>query len=356
MRRALVATALLAACGAKSPLPIDASAPDAPATDRPAPQDLAHTPCNDGPISLQRNEFVALLAVDRSGSMNLDLQGNNGVPRRWDVLRAVLPGALAAVDPEVRLGALLYPAGGTQECAGPAGLAVPFGRDHSRAIAQALAMSTPTGRTPTFAALVQAERLLAAVEAAGPRAVILATDGGPNCNAALDGDRCVCAATTLGPGREECRADPSLCLDDARAVAQVQAMAQRGVATYVIGIDGDRQPALVDVLRRLAVAGGRPNPAAGRAYYSVQRPEDLDAAVRAVTRALTRCTLTAGARPPPTATVTLRIAGAAVARDADHVDGWDWSTADGRELALFGRACDAVAAGASVDLDVRCAP
>ncbi len=285
--------------------------------------------CSDATISLQRNEFVAVLAVDRSGSMSLDLQGNNGVPRRWDVLRAVLPGALAAVDPAVSLGALFYPAGGALECAGPTGLAVPFGRANSGAIGQALGATAPTGRTPTFAALVQAERLLAGAAVAGPRAVILATDGGPNCNAALDGDRCVCAATTLGTGRDECRADPSLCLDDARAVAQVQAMAQRGVATYVIGIDGDRQPELVDVLRRLAVAGGRPNPTAGRAYYSVQRPEDLDAAVRAVTRSLARCTLSASARPPAGATLTLRVAGADTARDPGHTEGWDWSTPTG---------------------------
>jgi len=355
--RRLVAAALLAACGARSALEVDASAPDGTATDRGDPRDLApDVVCTDAPISLQRNEFVALLAVDRSGSMSLDLQGNNGVPRRWDVLRAVLPGALAAVDPAVRLGALLYPVGGAQECAGPTGLAVPFGRANGGAIAQALEVAAPTGRTPTFAALVQAERLLAGANVTGPRAVILATDGGPNCNGALDGDRCVCAATTLGTGRDECRADPSLCLDDARAVAQVQAMAQRGVATYVIGIDGDRQPELVDVLRRLAIAGGRPNPAAGRAYYSVQRPEDLDAAVRAVTRSLARCTLSASARPPARATLSLRIAGVDTARDPTHTEGWDWSTPDGRELALFGRACDAVAAGAAVSLDARCAP
>jgi hypothetical protein len=354
--RRLVAAALLAACGARSALEVDASAPDGTTADRGDPRDLAPEVCTDAPISLQRNEFIALLAVDRSGSMSLDLQGNNGVPRRWDVLRAVLPGALAAVDPAVRLGALLYPAGGAQECAGPTGLAVPFGRANGGAIAQALEVAAPTGRTPTFAALVQAERLLAGANVTGPRAVILATDGGPNCNGALDGDRCVCAATTLGTGRDECRADPSLCLDDARAVAQVQAMAQRGVATYVIGIDGDRQPELVDVLRRLAIAGGRPNPAAGRAYYSVQRPEDLDAAVRAVTRSLARCTLSASARPPARATLTLRIAGVDTARDPTHTEGWDWSTPDGRELALFGRACDAVAAGAAVSLDARCAP
>jgi hypothetical protein len=89
-------------------------------------------------------------------------------------MRAVLPGALAAVDPAVWLGALLYPAGGAQECAGPTGLAVPFGRANGGAIAQALGVAAPTGRTPTFAALVQAERLLAGVTVTGPRAVILA--------------------------------------------------------------------------------------------------------------------------------------------------------------------------------------
>lgn len=351
--RAAVLVAL-AGCGARSGLAVDAGGPEVVATDRAAAQDLPDVACEDGPISLQRRDFVALLAIDRSGSMSLDLQGNNGVPRRWDVLRAVLPRVLTAFDPGVSLGAMFFPAGGPSECAAPSGLTVPFAAVNGGAVAMALDTLAPTGRTPTYAALVQAERLLQAAPGEGTRAVILATDGGPNCNAALDGDRCYCAAAPVGLGQQQCRVDPSLCLDDRRTLAQVQAMAARGIATFVVGLDGDREPELVRVLRDLAQAGGRPNPLGGRGYYSVQRPEDLAVAVEGIGRSLARCTLRAASRPPALAQVELRVGDALTPRDPARVEGWDWSAPQGTDVVLFGRACDAVAAGAPVVMVARC--
>ncbi|MFO0631013.1 MAG: vWA domain-containing protein [Polyangiales bacterium] len=345
---------LLAACGARSGLEVDAAAVEASTTDGTLLADTPAAICVNGPIALPRSEFVAVLAVDRSNSMTLELPGNPMFPRRWDVLRAVLPNVLAEVDGEVSLGALFFPADASTECAGPSGLTVPFARSNAASISRALNELSPTGRTPTFAALVQAERLLRESSAAGARAVILATDGGPNCNVGLDGNACFCAANPVGVGQKQCRADPTLCLDDARAVAQVEAMAQRGVATFVIGIDGEREPELVSVLRRMAVAGGRPNPSGGRGYYSVQRAEDLADAVRAVNRSLSRCTLRASVRPPARATLTLRVGGQVFSRDAARIDGWDWSTPTGAELLLAGRACEAAARGEPVTLDAIC--
>ena len=288
--------------------------------------------------------------------MYLDLQGGNGVPRRWDVLRAVLPRTLAEFDARLPLGAMLFPAAGTLGCAAPTALDVSFATGNSVPIAQRLDAAEPGGRTPTYAALVQAERLLREVAGEGPRAVILATDGGPNCNASLDGDRCVCAATVLEVGRQECREDPSLCLDDVRAVAQAEAMAARAVPTYVVGIDGDRTPALVAVLNRLARAGGRANPlSATRAYYAVQRPEDLAAAVSDIGRGLAACTFTADRRPAADARVTLSLRGAAIPQDPAHAEGWDWIGAEGASLALFGTACASLGADASPVASVRCA-
>lgn len=349
---ALLATSC--ACGARSALEVPARDLDGGAVDRPAVDVDLDAPCVSGPIPLRRRASVALLALDRSGSMDLDLLGGNGVPRRWDVMRAVLPGALAALDPGVSLGAMLFPPVGAAECAAPQTLDVTFGAGRAGSVARALDAARPDGRTPTYATLVQAERQLREAAADGARAVVLATDGGPNCNAALDGDRCVCATGAMVSGQDECRADPSLCLDDQRAVAQASAMAARGVFTFVIGIDGDRRPALVDALTRLARAGGRPNPRSPRAYYSVQRPEDLREAVDAIGRTISACTLVAASRPPADAALTLRVGGAAAPRDPTRAEGWDWLSPGGAELALYGAACDAAGAGAEVTLAASC--
>lgn len=358
MRRAAVSLlgSLLAACGARSGLAVDAGRagdPDVAAQDA---ADVASTDaCASGSFTLRRATPRSVLLVDRSGSMALNLQGSNGIPRRWDVLRALLPMALRGFDADVELGAMLFPAGGTFECGAPVRLDVPFARGNTGAIARALDAAEPTGRTPTFAALVQAERILVGMPGDGPRSVVLATDGGPNCNGALDGDRCVCASSSMSVGQDECRMDPSLCLDDARAVAQVQAMAARALPTFVVGIDGDRRPELVDVLNRMARAGGRPNPLSPtRAYYSVQRAEDLSAAVESIARTIASCTLTAPYRPRDGARVDVRVGAVTVARDASRVEGWDWNAPGSAELVLFGAACDAAARGAAVTVDVRC--
>lgn len=351
MRPALaIAASLLLSCGARSALDV--------ASDAAAPIDLTAVDvgavCVDGPISLQRSEIVTLLLIDRSGSMDLDLQGRNGAPRRWDVLGAALPPALRALGPEVSLGLAMFPAG-SAECAAPTRLGVPFAPDRVDALQQALATTTPAGLTPTYAALVQAERMLREAPGRGPRALLLATDGGPNCNAALDRDRCVCSVGAMGVGQEECRQRSDLCLDDARAVAQVAAMASRGVTTFVIGFDGQRESGLVDVLDRLARAGGRARSAPSRAYYSVQREEDLAAALRSVSTSIARCTLRASSRPPDEAVVTVRVGGVARARDTSRAEGWDWVAASSADMLLSGAACDALAAGASIDVEVRCA-
>lgn len=250
---------------------------------------------------------------------------------------------------------MLFPAAGSFECGAPVRLDVPFARGSTGAIARALDAAEPTGRTPTFAALVQAERVLVGMPGAGPRSVVLATDGGPNCNATLDGDRCSCSTSSMSVGQDACRMDPSLCLDDARAVAQVQAMASRAVPTFVIGIDGDRRPELVDVLNRMARAGGRPNPLSPtRAYYSVQRAEDLSEAVASIVRSIASCTLSAPYRPREGAAVEVRVGGAVVPRDVTRVAGWDWNAPGSAEVVLVGAACDAAARGAEVVVAVRC--
>ena len=102
----------------------------------------------------------------------------------------------------------------------------------------------PVGGTPTSATLARLLPTLAALP--GRTVVLLATDGGPNCNTGA-----ICDASKCIPNIEQapaCTPDinccspalfgPASCLDDVATLAAVGALAQRGIRTYVVGIPG----------------------------------------------------------------------------------------------------------------------
>ncbi|MBK8692081.1 MAG: VWA domain-containing protein [Deltaproteobacteria bacterium] len=350
-----LSTALLS-CGAKTGLLVDASVdvvrvdrPDAPPVDACTPQVVDATP----------SSVELLLLADRSTSMERDLLGGSGSPRRWDVLRDALAATLPRYQDRIAMGLQFFPGiGGTGICAVGA---IP---DLNPGLSQALPVLTrfgrtePNGRTPTWLGVQSAGRYL--LGRAAPRrfrAILLATDGAPNCNGALDGARCTCTALG-GTGQQQCEDDPSLCLDDDRTVSEVARLAAQGVPTYVVGIDGDNQPELITVLSQLAVAGGRPNPAtATRPYYSVRRPADLLSAFDQIQRQVSRCVFGVPSAVPSSATVSVTLADVAIARDPERQNGWDWTDAERTTLTLFGAACDRASAGeTSVRLRLGCDP
>ena len=348
--------AALASCGARTGLLVDASVdrgdvvvdrPDAPPPDVCSPRVLPASP----------SSVEVLLLTDRSTSMERDLLGGAGAPRRWDVLREALAATLPRYQDRIAMGLQFFP--GTDASGICAVGAAP---DLVPALAQSLPIllrfsrSEPNGRTPTWLGVQSAGRYLA--WRAAPRrfrSILLATDGAPNCNGALDGARCTCTALG-GTGQQQCEDDPSLCLDDGRTVAEVARLAAQGIPTYVVGIDGDNQPELITVLSQLAVAGGRPNLAPGaRPYYSVRRPEELTAAFEQIQRQVSRCVFGVGAGVSERDAVALTLGGAAVARDPSRREGWDWADAERSTLTLFGGACERASAGAAaVVLTVGC--
>ncbi|TAK31542.1 MAG: VWA domain-containing protein [Myxococcaceae bacterium] len=355
----LVLTALstaLLSCGAKTGLLVDASVdvvrvdrPDAPTVDVCTPQVVDATP----------SSVELLLLADRSTSMERDLLGGSGSPRRWDVLRDALAATLPRYQDRIAMGLQFFPGiGGTGICAVGATPDLNPGLSQALPVLMRFSRTEPNGRTPTWLGVQSAGRYL--LGRAAPRrfrAILLATDGAPNCNGALDGARCTCTALG-GTGQQQCEDDPSLCLDDGRTVSEVARLAAQGVPTYVVGIDGDNQPELITVLSQLAVAGGRPNPAtATRPYYSVRRPADLLSAFDQIQRQVSRCVFGVPSAVPPSATVSVTLAGAALARDPDRQNGWDWTDAERTTLTLFGAACDRASSGAtSVRLRLGCDP
>src|SRR5690606_14762035 len=79
----------------------------------------------------------------------------------------------------------------------------------------------------------------------GDRFVLLATDGGPNCGPdnTCDADACTPNLDGQCPAGEGncCEGEGLYCLDDAAVIEKIEALAEAGVATFVIGIPGTEQ-------------------------------------------------------------------------------------------------------------------
>jgi hypothetical protein len=123
----------------------------------------------------------------------------------------------------------------------------------------------------------------------GRTAVILATDGGPNCNRAATCDESKCIpniehAPGCTDGVNCCLpsiAGPTSCLDDVATLAALSELSRRGIKTYVVGIPGSAPYAAL--LGDMARVGGTARPAGSSAtYYDVDHLDELDGILSAI--------------------------------------------------------------------------
>ncbi len=341
---------LLAACGARTGLhgelaatpPVDVTSFDVPSPDVPSfdirvplpDAGLADDACAPLSYALPGRPARVVLLLDRSASMLNYFPTTAGRRTRFQGLLSTLRGAFARYDGAFEVGALLFPNAG--ECAVRPPLDLALGEGSAGRVAALYERRGTEIGTPTHEAVRLALLALSEGPADVPRAILLATDGGPVCNDALDGSDCLCtnnAVTSRGP------CETRFCLDDTRTLATISAAREAGVPTYVIGLDDPRDAVLRDTLDRMASAGGRRRGGA-LGYYSARSMEELDAAFESVRRTLARCTrvLPATTRGPGALRVT--VDGREVARDPSRRDGWDWSGSARSEVVLYGDACE----------------
>ena len=353
---ALAAVALLAGCGAKT----DLWMPD-------VDEDL---PCYPQPLALLTIPPDVVFLVDRSGSMNWALVDDNpalpGELSRWQLLEQALAEVLAETDPTMlRVGAKFFPnrlswVPGTLEpdpCLVVPGLDLEPAPGMFDRLLSFFRSTRPVGGTPTADGLEEVRlRFAGRPRDGGPRFVVLATDGGPNCNEhpEVPPPDCVCTGTPYmcdprpvpdGAGEEVATRN---CLDEARTIEQIDLIfGLHGVPVFVIGIFNPSRPELLAVLDRMAVAGGRPRSAdGGRRFYNVREPADLRGALDSITSTILRCVFRvypAGPEDPTTVRVT--IDGREVRHDHLRDDGWDFTNEARTELTLFGAACEEMRTG-----------
>jgi hypothetical protein len=240
--------------------------------------------------------------IDRSGSMQEIVDGRMkydavatasvALVRRLgaqvNVGAAVFPGPLVNPDDGCATGAEVFPTRpGDPLQTGACSVDGEVTRAFSRSISLPSG-TVPVGGTPTASTLARVLPTLSALS--GRTVVILATDGGPNCN-----DAAMCDASKCIPNIERypsCTPDvncctpalggPGSCLDDVATLAAVGALARRGIRTYVVGIPGSAPYATL--LDELARSGGTARPAGsgGAAYYDVDHLTELDDILAAI--------------------------------------------------------------------------
>ena len=274
-----------------------------------------------------------LLVVDRSGSMNSPAAGFGG--SKWDATVDSLVGpadgsnvgVVGQLEQGVEFGLLMYPAGGSLELQcieGSVNDDVTIG--NSADIRFALRSSEAAGGTPTAATLQVARNALNSMgSAGGPRAVILATDGGPNCNGSTaDGNTCTCVAA-----REDCIGNPQNCLDDGNTVAAAAQLNQAGFPVFVLGLDGALS--FADVLTRTAQAGGTNN------FFTIGSAQALAETIEDIAIRVGSCRFDVPGAPAADQ-ISVSVDGSAVGRDTNRANGWDLIDVDTVEM--FGAACD----------------
>lgn len=362
------ALATVVACGDQAPPFISDPAPkDAQAAGDVGFGEAGTPTCNAGPdlgvcacteIGLLTDAPNLYFVLDRSGSME-----DNG---KWSTVRVVVAQVMKSLGPRANFGVAIFPnpsqnnacAPGVQVMSVRPGDAPAGTQGPTTSAMLSVTAAPPNGGTPTAASLNALLPTLSALP--GRTFVILATDGGPNCNAQatctsamcidnienlqgcpMNGAPNCCDAAVDGPFA------PLDCLDQQPTIDAVTAIDKAGIRTYVIGVPGSAPYA--SLLDNLAAAGGTAR-TSEPLYYAVGSTDEaaLDAALAQIAAKITAtCTLTLAAPPPDPTHVNVYFDNQPV--PADPTNGW---TLSGSTVTLVGAACDKVMSGTVLNVRV----
>lgn len=296
--------------------------------------------CGEANFNISRVIPDVLILLDRSNSMSEPISDP-----LWNIIRQAIITVTQAMDDSIWFGLMSFPnsvppnncSGFNNQCTAPASTSVlvEVGPDTSGAIEVALMSLTTCGGTPIAMSLQSANDYLATLTDDHPKFIILATDGAPNCNEALDGDTCTCTAPT------GCWINNLNCLDDTRTYGILDGLCSAGVSTYILGMGG--ATSWTEVLQGMATHGCTDTP------YAVNDPDAIQAALDEIAGAVASCQFELNCADIPDATkVNFYFDGAVVPRVTDHSDGWDWvdicesTTDESGVIEFFGPACDRI--------------
>jgi len=313
-----------------------------------------------------------LLVVDKSSSMSATPTGFGD--SKWNGLRAALTSALDAGSGKVAFGLDFFPSSGGPSVPLPNGCALPTSGAPTVAVSpaaptvdaikKALEDNSPAGATPTAAGLGRALAYYttgAGAALKGEHYVLLATDGGPNCDDGLSCEAASCTVNMDGlcPASTNCcdpqldPAGPGKCLDDGATVAMVKQLAQANIKTFVVGIPGTE--AYGSTLESIAIEGGEPNPSAPPSYFAISAAGGVKALSEVLTNIttglITSCELVLSEQLPALDKINVVIDGNTILEG--DADGWSLdSSSTPPTIVLKGATCARVSKSGAEKLTV----
>jgi hypothetical protein len=261
-------------------------------------------------------------------------------------MQAAVDAALTQYEGSIKFGLLTYPA--DQECA-TSGPQVGVALGNRPAVLLELTSAVPAGGTPTAAALNNAAASLSTLgDPVSPKFIVLATDGGPNCNYFLSASP-ACTCNYAAPDwcctsyPDQC-AFGYTCLDDDHTLTVIQDLHDNlGIDTFVIGLEGTAE--YVNLLNAMAIAGGRPQQGGATDYYSASNQTEIMTALQTIAVGLISCEIQLEEPPDLPDLVRIYMDGHQVPRDTTHQNGWDYTDASHTTIMLYGDACDTLQDG-----------
>ncbi len=305
----------------------------------------------DGMVGCDPKNFVlqqappaeVYLVIDRSGSMSED-SATAGLTK-WEELNVAMDTALTQFEAVIKFGLLTYPSNNECSTSGPQ---VGVTLNNRQAILNELTAAVPAGGTPTAAALNNAASSLTDLgDTDSPKIVILATDGGPNCNYFLSADPS-CSCTYATP-EYCCTNNPAACLfgytclDDDHTVTVISDLQAAGIDTVVIGLAGTSE--YESLLNAMAVAGGQPQVGGATDYYPAGNQNEIISALQAIAVSFISCEIQLEEPPDFPDLVHIYMDGVEVSYNGAQTDGWDYTDPSNMVIELFGAACDTLQDG-----------
>jgi hypothetical protein len=329
--------------------------------------------CGTTSVEAKLRTVNMLLVIDKSGSMTDPL----GDTDKWTALKSALGTALGHVADQMNFGLVLFPYAvfhtipledcDTDCCALPEGessVLVPVepGARAVEEIGYQLDATSPGGGTPTAVALDAALQYFttgagAALE--GEKYVLLATDGGPNCNDKLACTPDTCTTNLDGQCPEgNCCEDPdqrNQCLDDLSVLGELGKLKDANIPTFVVGLPGTQQYA--SYLDEFASADGLPSDGGDSHYYAVSESDGVNGLIdvfESITTELVRsCDVALGHAPADPKLVNVAIDCKVVPQDSADGSGWDFDTTPfPTAVVLRGPVCDELQANGAQRVDV----
>jgi hypothetical protein len=290
-------------------------------------------------VSAPPNVYFVL---DKSGSMGAGAPGGT----RYTVVQGAASKIAKKLEFLINVGAAVFPGDGS---CGPGSEVFPVSFGDPTGFEKATKGLKPNGGTPTGTTLEALYPKLTALP--GKTIVVLATDGGPNCNSAATCDVSDCMQNIEGcfPGMTCCAlqqnccapggpSGPENCVDRAHVVGAIKALKDAGIKVYVIGIPGSE--AYSGVLADMALAGGAAI-AAYPFYYKVDDLSTISDVLSAAAGSALPCEFTVDEAPEVPSLTNVYFDQEVVV--SNPVNGWTWT--DPTTITLHGAACDKLHSG-----------